>query len=157
MAIRKRFDRTLYTKYDALAKEATTHYLTGQGYTVNGHPNRYAQDLIFGHFEPAKVYDLDTVSCAECEVKLVWNGETFPYDTVQLPERKKKFFNAPTRFFIWNSTLTTAATFWSNDIKDLEPVEVPNKYVYKGEYFYQIPLDMVTFVTIQHNLELPTP
>ena len=149
MVVRKRFDRDLYKKYDNLARQATEQFLNETGYGVTPHPDRYAQDLI--------AVDDEWQFCVECEVKLVWEGTEFPYDTVQLPERKKKFFSTPTKFFIWNSTLTKAATFWSNDIKDLEPVEVPNKYVYKGEYFYQIPLDMVTFVTIQHNLELPTP
>ena len=143
-AVRKRFDRSLYKKYDELAKDATRLYHDTIGNPVQDHPDRYKQDLI-----------CDT-HLVECEVKLVWEGDDFPYDTVQLPERKKKFFNTSTQFFIWNSTLTRAATFWSDDIKDLEPVEVPNKYVYKGEYFYQIPLDMVTFVSLTHNLELPT-
>jgi hypothetical protein len=31
--------------------------------------------------------------------------------------------------------------FKSDDIKDLVPVEVPNKYVSSGELFYQIPLN----------------
>ena len=55
-------------------------------------------------------------------------------------ERKKKFFKERTLFFIWNAELTHAIVFWSDDVKDLEPVEVPNKYRYKGEYFFQIPV-----------------
>ena len=147
MSVRKRFDKELYQKYDSLAKQATKQFLNEKGCTVDPHPNRYAQDL---------VVKSDTEEfCAECEVKLVWKTDQFPYDNVQLPARKKKFFDVPTQFFIWNHTLNRAATFWSEDIKDLEPVEVPNKYVYKGEYFYQIPLDMVTFVTIEHSMKLP--
>lgn len=147
MAIRKRFDRDLYRKYDTLAKTATELFYSKLGFDVREHDNRYAQDLVVqGELEG---------HLAECEVKLVWDGDEFPYDSVQLPERKKKFFNEKTRFFIWNKTLTRAATFWSTDIEDLEPVEVPNKYVYKGEYFFQIPLDKVDFVALKHNLELP--
>ena len=66
---------------------------------------------------------------------------------MQLPERKKKFFNSLTAFFIWNIDLSKAAMFWSKDVKTLDPVEVPNKYIAGGEYFYQIPLDMVRFVS----------
>ena len=147
MSVRKRFDKELYQKYDSLAKQATKQFLNETGCTVNPHPNRYAQDLVVKS-------DTDEF-CAECEVKLVWKADQFPYDTVQLPKRKSKFFDQLTQFFIWNHDLTRAATFWSNEISDLEPVEVPNKYVYKGEYFYQIPLERVTFVELQHNLELP--
>jgi len=137
-AQRKRFDRELYKKYDQLARDVTTAYLESLGYEVSEHPDRYAQDLIA--FTP------DSEFCVECEVKLVWETDNFPYPNVQLPERKKKFFNAPTQFFIWNKPMQHAMTFWSHDVATLEPVEVPNKYVYSGEYFYQIPMDMVTKV-----------
>lgn len=137
-AQRKRFDRELFQKYDQLARDVTTAYLESLGYEVDVHPDRYAQDLIAT--SPAKDF------CVECEVKLVWDGEEFPYPNVQLPERKKKFFNVPTQFFIWNKPLQYAMSFWSHDVATLESVEVPNKYVHSGEYFYQIPMDMVTKV-----------
>lgn len=138
-AQRKRFDRDLYQKYDQRARDITTAYLESLGYEVSEHPDRYAQDLIA--FSPD-----DTEFCVECEVKLVWDTSEFPYPNVQLPERKKKFFNVPTQFFIWNKPMEHAMTFWSYDVATLNPVEVPNKYVYSGEYFYQIPMDMVTKV-----------
>lgn len=140
MTIRKRFDRDLYEQYDELAKEKTTEYLTKQGFDVEPHPDRYAQDLIAS--SPVNRW------CVECEVKLVWNGVEFPYPNVQLPARKKKFFNPETQFFIWNKPLTHAMTFWSTDIATLEPVEVPNKYVYSGEYFFQIPMNMVVKIEL---------
>lgn len=136
--VRKAFDKSLYQKYDALAREATREHLESKGYEVQEHPNKYAQDLIAEK-------DLE-INCVECEVKLVWKGEEFPYDSVQLPERKKKFFKEPTLFYIWNKQLTHAATFWSHDVACLEPVEVRNKYISRGELFYQIPLELVTFI-----------
>jgi hypothetical protein len=138
-AVRKKFDRKLYEEYDQLARDKTTKVLTSQGYIVTEHPDRYAQDLIA---EQGQEHFF-----VECEVKLVWETEEFPYDTVQLPERKKKFFNYTTQFFIWNKPLEHAMTFWSHDVATLEPVEVPNKYVYAGEYFYQIPMFMVKKVS----------
>lgn len=134
-AQRKRFDRELFQKYDQLARDVTTKYLQSIGYEVTEHPDRYAQDLI--------AYGTYKDFCVECEVKLVWEVSEFPYPNVQLPERKKKFFNVPTQFFIWNKPLEHAMTFWSYDVATLEPVEVPNKYVYAGEYFYQVPMEMV--------------
>ena len=76
----------------------------------------------------------------------MWDTDEFPFDSVQLPERKSKFFDAPTLFFIWNKQLTSALLFKSDDIKDLTPVEVSNKYKASGEFFYQIPLDMTGLV-----------
>lgn len=142
--VKKRFDRSLYAKYDELAKDATRLYYEGLGVLLEDNPDKYRQDLVFVDY------------LIECEVKLVWETDEFPYDTVQLPQRKSKFFDRKTRFFIWNKHLTTAATFWSDNVKDLEPVEVPNKYVHKGEYFYQIPLELVTFVSIDPStLNIP--
>jgi len=136
---RKKFSKELFKKYDMLARAATTEYLTTRGYTVAPHPDKYAQDLVCD--------DDASQWCVECEVKMVWKSDTFPFDSVQLPERKKKFFNKPTQFFIWNEQLTKAVTFWSHDVSTLTPVEVPNKYIFKGEYFYQIPMDMVRVVS----------
>ena len=133
--VRKRFDRELFDKCDDPARQATADYLESIGLEVRDHPNRYAQDLIAS--------DDTQEFLVECEVKRVWTTHDFPYDTVQLPERKSKFFDQSTQFFIWNKDFVTAMTFWSDDIKDLTPVEVPNKYMYKDEYFFQVPMELV--------------
>jgi len=138
MSAQKRFDRELFQKYDQLARVVTTTYLESLGFEVQEHPDKYAQDLL--------AFKGDAGHCVECEVKLVWEGEDFPYPNVQLPKRKDKFFNVDTQFFIWNKPLEYAMTFWSYDVATLEPVEVPNRYVHSGEYFYQIPMEMVTKV-----------
>lgn len=137
--VKKRFNEGLYAQYDALAREATTEFLSSQGFSVTPNPDEYAQDLVVSH--KGKQW------LAECEVKTLWKHGRFPFESVQLPERKKKFFNSLTTFFIWNMELTKAAMFWSKDISRLTPVEVPNKYIAGGEYFYQIPLDMVRFIS----------
>lgn len=131
-AVRKKFDHKLYKECDQKARDCTTQYFESIGYTVEEHPDRYAQDLI--------VHKDGYNHLVECEMKLVWEGIDFPYPTVQLPERKKKFFTPPTQFFIWNALGSHAVSFWSYDIEDLEPVEVPNRYVYSGEMFFQVPL-----------------
>ena len=141
--MRKRFSRSLHGTYDVIAREVTMHCMERMGYKMRENPNIYAQDLI--------AQKGDNKFYVECEVKTVWTGDAFPYDTVQLPERKSKFFSAPTLFFIWNKDMTKAATFKSDDIKDLTPVEVSNKYMASGEMFYQIPLDMVRFARYTHE------
>jgi len=146
MSARKRFDRELFEKYDKAAREATSNHLRTQGYKVMEHPDRYAQDLLF--YRSSDDWENPNICLkAECEVKIIWSGTEFPYDSVQLPQRKEKFFDGLTQFFIWNKDLDTAVTFWDNDIKDLTPVEVPNKYIAKGEYFYQIPMERVEIVS----------
>ena len=140
MSERKKFDKELFAKYDKIARDATTSHLQDRGYTVIANPDKYAQDLIA--YMPIDNYEFDV----ECEIKRLWKSDSFPFDSVQLPQRKQKFFNGRTRFFIWNEPLTKAATFWDYNINDLEPVEVRNKYLAKDEYFFQVPLDRVEFV-----------
>jgi hypothetical protein len=131
----KQFDKKLFEKYDQAAKEATLKYLRDSKCTAEENTqDRYAQDIIY-----------NGNNYAECEVKRVWKGYDFPFDSVQLPERKRKFFNKPTLFFIWNEDCTRAATFHSEKVKHLVPVEVSNKYIKSGEKFFQIPLDLVIF------------
>lgn len=137
---RKPFCNELYTKYDQLAKEASTKHLKPLGFKVSEPENRYIQDLIAERDDQSFM--------VETEVKLVWKGNVFPYSTVQLPRRKEKFFSRRTLFYIWNKPLTHAATFWSHKIKHLKPVEVCNKYIRKGEFFYQIPVELVKFIKL---------
>ncbi len=141
--MKKRFDKALYDKYDKAARQRTQLHLERKGYKVREHPDHYAQDLI------ATKGGKDLL--VECEVKVVWDTDKFPYDTVQLPERKKKFFVEPTLFYIWNNKLNKAITFFSEDVKHLTPVEVPNKYVCKGEYFFQIPMDLTKTIKVKIN------
>jgi len=135
--MRKQFDQDLFDRNDRPAREATKRWLRGQGWAVTDHPNPYALDLI-------AIKD-DSLILAECEIKAVWEGMEFPFDTVQLPARKAKFLHPRAVFFIWNKSLDNALYFWSKDVKHLSPVLVPNKYIKNGEYFYQIPLNLVKF------------
>jgi hypothetical protein len=130
------FSHEAFNRADARAREETTSYLDDLGYDVNPHPNPYAQDLVATCRRTGKKF------LVECEQKSLWKGERFPFQSVQLPERKKKFFDERTLFFIWNNEWDSAMIFWSTQINHLEPVEVPNRRIAKGEYFFQIPLSL---------------
>lgn len=130
--VRKRFDRQLFEEFDRSARNSARSYYSNLGYHVVDHPNTYAQDLVAS--KEGETF------CVEVEVKRVWSGATFPYSTVQLPERKKKFCNTPTKFMIMNREMTHAVVFNSETLLELEPVEVPNRYCFEGEMFFQVPL-----------------
>ena len=145
MAAKKPFDKLLHRQYDDKARGATIECMTKYGYNVIDNPDRYAQDLIA---KPTVISNLDFTFLVECEVKAIWKTKEFPYSDVQLPERKQKFFNERTLFFIWNCQLSRAACFWSQDIKHLPTYEVSNKMMAKGERFFKIPLSLVKFVSV---------
>ena len=135
----KRFSKGLFAKYDKMARDATVDYFKKLGFIAVDNEDRYGQDLIV----QGETDTYPETYFVECEVKALWREGNFPFPNVQLPYRKKKFLNKPTQFFIWNEACTRAMTFWSHDVKQLDPVIVENKFVASGEKFYQIPMNMV--------------
>lgn len=134
--MRKKFDRELFEANDTAARHAVTRYiLATSDVTVENNPDKYGVDLLVtgGLMDYA----------VECEIKRVWKGEDFPWDTLQLPERKAKFIRAgvPVEFWILNNELTHAMVIQTDVLLSLTPVEVPNKYVAQGEKFFQVPID----------------
>lgn len=137
--MRKEFSQNLFNQYDMDARRATKAFISKQGWDVNDHPDIYSHDLL-------ATKDGITLF-VECEVKAVWKSGEFPFDTVQLPERKKKFFHPNAVFFLWRKDLGDAIYVWARDIEHLDTIEVPNKYVHSKERFFQIPVSLTKFVS----------
>ena len=125
----KKFDKKLFEANDRKARDWTTQFLTSKGFKVREHPNKYAQDLI-------AVKDGDEW-LVECELKHVWNDR---YETLQLPERKKKFCNERTMFFVIISE-DESFVFTNKTVLSSPLVEVRNTHGPTGEKFFQIPVD----------------
>lgn len=145
--MRKRFDKELYEANDKLAKETLTGLLPN--FDVRENPKKRDVDLL--------VYDKDGnhVANIETEIKRVWKGPDFKYDNVQFPERKAKYakLDKPTVFVMFNEDLSKFLVVKDKDLLSSPCVEVPNKYVYKGEQFFQVPIDKVTFNDISSILK----
>lgn len=143
--IRKRFDRDLFNETDGTARDSAKKYWTALGHTVEDHPDRYAVDLI--------VNTETTTFYCEVEIKKVWKGPEFKYDTLQIPERKSKFakLDKPAYFMIFNNERSHAFICSHTDLLDSPVVEVPNKYVYKGEMFFQVPISKLQLVEIPNG------
>jgi hypothetical protein len=134
----------LYVRYLAkLCLTRQTHQLEQQ---LSGtHPDRYAVDLIVDTGS-------ETFYC-EVEIKKVWQGAVFKYDTLQIPERKSKFakLDKPAYFMVFNDEKTHAFVCPSSILLSSPVVEVPNKYVYKGELFFQVPINLISLVEIPNG------
>lgn len=138
--IRKPFDKALFEKNDALARQAVSQYLRSHGVTISPNPDQYGVDLF--EMEDDEFDGPYPVLGIECEIKRVWSGPDFPWDTIQLPERKAKYRNGiiDVDYYLLNSECTHAIVIPGYLLDEHIPVEVPNKYVSKGERFYQIPV-----------------
>jgi hypothetical protein len=146
----KSFSRSLHGTFDSPARAAVLEFLESESLYAIQNDDTYGPDLIvYKGFQP-KYY-------VECEVKLAWRAAlasssedelgvvdegTFPFSTIQLPERKLKFckLGIPCEFWILRSDLQYAMIIPDYVVTAHTPVEVPNKYVESGELFYQIPV-----------------
>ena len=125
----KKFDKELYEKNDSLAKEAAKKFFAAQGVTAVDNPDKYGVDLL-----------LDTGSFIEVEVKHTWKDD-FKFDTLQIPARKEKFAKLGCLFMVFNSNITKAFIVHGDIVLASPKEEVYNKYMPKGEMFFQIPVD----------------
>lgn len=139
--MRKRFDRDLYNETDKLAKNSAIKLVDSAKYTVTENPKKTNVDLLVADNEGKHIFNI------ECEIKKVWKTKEFPYESVQFPERKAKYANldTPTIFVMFNHDLSSFLAVSGNSLLSSPCVEVPNKYVHKGEKFFQVPLTSVSF------------
>jgi hypothetical protein len=135
--MRKAFDKTLFAKNDTQARKAATDYLLNKGFTVQDNPDKYGPDLIATRNGKTKYI--------EVEIKQVFKGgksdASFPFDSVQLPERKSKYRKYEgIEFWILSKDLRWAMVIPGDSLKWKRPKIVSNKYCRWGEKFYQVPL-----------------
>lgn len=139
--MRKRFDPTLHALTDNPAREKVKELLKDSGYNVIDNPKKRGVDLLVYNEKGKHVANI------ECEIKLVWKALDFPYENIQFPERKEKYaiLEVPTVFLMFNHDQSSYLTVTGDVLITSPKKEVPNKYVYKGEYFFQVPKDKVKF------------
>ncbi len=111
--------------------------LTAQGMYCSRNKDRYGPDII--------VYSgLSPSYYIEAEIKLVWKADSdmFPWETIQIPERKGKFMRMrkALEFWVFRQDLQRCIVIPGKVAKASPQVEVSNKYVSKGEMFYQVPV-----------------
>lgn len=148
MSVRKRFDPALYAENDSIARNFVKNVLKGSEYQVMDNPKKRGVDLL--------VYK-DSVHIAniECEIKRVWTTPDFPYESVQIPQRKEKYaiLDKPTVFVMLNNDQSKYLSVKSSVLLSSPKKVVPNKYVYQGELFFQIQKDSVDFNDLLKTLK----
>ena len=138
----KPFSQSLHDKYDKLGRFAVKWLFSSDIIEYVDNPDVYGVDLL-GY----NVYTEDICRHVEVEVKASWEEGPFPYKSVNIPFRKKKFFTEPTE--VWfcmvradgNALIAIDSTdlLWNAEI-----VEVKNKYNKRGEPFYRVPIENFT-------------
>ena len=131
----KKFDKDLYTRFDGPAKEAMRVHLELTGHVVTVPPENYGADL-YSEFKNARMYH-------EVEVSQAWKEKEHPFPLGSIPERKlrlaKMHIDEPLFFWMLRLDLKRALVFPSFRLRKEFLVEVPNRKIESGEYFYRIP------------------
>jgi len=137
--MRKRFDPQLHKENDKLARQAVKSLLKGSEFKVKDNPKSREIDLLLYKGK-------EHIGYIECEIKRVWKGVEFPYENVQFPERKGKYaaLEKPALYIMFNEDQTSFLALTAETLVSSPKVEVPNKYVPAGEFFFQVPVDKVS-------------
>lgn len=142
----KTFSNSLYNENDSPARAAVIEYISSSGLMVKDNPDKYGPDLIVHKGLGKKSHYV------EVEVKKVWAGgqDTFPWTTVQIPARKKKFLDVglPIEFFILRADLRMAIVIPDFVLGASPLVEVKNKYIPNGEMFFQVDISQCDLVDL---------
>jgi len=134
----KKFNKNLYNQYDHVGKKFVAKILRkkhGDDLKIVG-DNGFGVDLEF-------YKDGKKIGTAEVEVRNNWrDNNMFPFDTVNIPYRKKKFFiDGACLYFSINKNLTRCLIIPEKVILESPVQENPNKYVLKGEKFFKVPVE----------------
>jgi len=134
----KPFDTKLYEEDDN-AKQTIKDWLTLKGYSVWVNPDDYGIDLI-GEKNGRKLG-------WEVEVKHNWRGKRFPFTSVHISARKKKFCEPNHHFIMLNHERTIFLTVSAPDFVTCKVVTKDTIYTEK-EQFVEIPLSKCRFIEL---------
>jgi|TARA_X000001382_G_C3138115_1_gene168607 hypothetical protein len=141
---RKRFDPVAYKKSDTLAKDCITEYLLSLGHTVLDINEDYGVDL-------SSILDGADYK-HEVEMKHMWEGDwPTAWKDINIPFRKNRLLtqvygnkgenkDVEFYFYIIRGDCKKAWKMHGTVVQNSPVVEVPNRAVRKGEYFFKVPV-----------------
>lgn len=141
--INKQFNAELHDHFDEVGRlRAYKLFKRNYGIELVDNPDEYAVDLI-------AMKNNKIVGYVEVEVREAWDG-LFLYDTLNIPSRKKKLLtnNLPTVLLAFNKQGTFCFICKDQTVLASPLVEIPNKYMATGEFFYQVPVNKIRLITI---------
>jgi hypothetical protein len=149
---RKPFSKSLHGAHDDKARKAAIEFFTRKGFHAIENPNTKGVDILV--FDPKNNDTHHVHFYVEVEVKNNWAAKTFQYDTLQIPERKGKYlemYGDKILYMIFSKDLTQALIADSVSFKSAKLKEVSNKYMYSGEYFFQVPVKDCELVQMEEK------
>lgn len=130
----KKFNKKLFNQNDPKSRDVIKQYFKKHNVVLKDNDNKYDVDLI----------SEDGSVKFEIERRLVWTKTEFPYDDINLPERKAKYFlENNVSYIIISKNYSHIGIILGDKIKkylnDDCLKESRNKFVSHGELFYKLP------------------
>ena len=123
--IYKSFNKESHAANDKPAKDLVIKFLKSKGLDAIENPDKYGIDIIVPRYE--------------VERREIWIDD-FPFATVHIPARKEKFLKYNIIYAIVNKDFNKIMLCTSEIIRQYNKIEVPNRSVPTGEYFYDVPI-----------------
>ena len=124
--IYKQFNKESHATNDKPAKDLVISFLKSKGVDAVENPDKYGIDIVVPRYE--------------VERREIWIDK-FPFKTVHIPARKEKFLKHSIVYAVVNKDFDKIMFCRSEVIREYDLVEVPNKSVPEGEYFYDVPIE----------------
>jgi hypothetical protein len=143
--VKKPFDQKLFDDYDQQGCDTVKRFVRNV-WNIEAHTFlKYQVDLIMKSGE-------SWVGFIEVEVRN-WGGGLCPFDTIHIAQRKAKLLKngMPTVMFVVSSGGKYGYYCDAGEILDSPLVEIGNKYVKSGEYFYDVPIDKFILVDLTNG------
>lgn len=143
IGVNKPFSPSLHAKNDPKSRELVKEFFAERGIIINDHPNKYDVDLISS----------DGLLRVEVEHRMNWKTAEFPFNEINVPERKAKFFKeGKTHYVILSNEYQYLGFISALKIKKFMIPEClkesSNRFVKSNEYFYKIPKTEFEFYQI---------
>ena len=145
----KKFDRSLYDRADGVSKSTIISYLLSKKHTITNSEEKYSCDI-------ESMSEEGAVCFSETEIKYSWKGE-WPksLEDVRIPYRKQKLLDKISEnltFYVLRADCKEAWVISDEAIKENATIiEIPNKYVPKGEKFFSIPVESIYKIVLDNE------
>lgn len=139
----KQFNKALHDACDPPARLAVGAWIEQNWKFKVDDYEMYKVDLVCSKDGIKKFY-------VEIEMREWFTGQNIPYKTIHIPSRKEKLFNndLKTVYFVVSQDRKHGLYTNVDNIKASPRIEVKNRAIASGEYFYDVPIEKWTYVDL---------
>lgn len=130
----KEFSKALFQRNDPKSRKIVMEYFKKRKISLVHNENKFGVDLVAE----------DGSMSVEVEHRNSWQNAEFPFDTVNVPERKAKYFvESNVHYAILSKDYSHIGMIAGKELRkyitESTLTECSNKFIKEGEFFYKVP------------------